>query len=111
MEIEMDRKLFCEKLAHYASREPKHFLQLDGHHVPLGYDDLMRVDEDGDAVTAQGTVELMHGATVRILIPYGTDPRLAVRQLRKLAKWLELNPQLMNYAQPKFAPTEEDILF
>ena len=110
-EIEMDRKLFSEKLAHYALREPKRFLQLDGHYVPGGFDDVIPVDEDGDAVTAQGTVELMHGATVRILIPHGTSPSVAARQLKKLTKWLKRNPQMMDYANPKVAPDDNGISF
>ena len=74
----MDRRLFCEKLAHYASREPRHFLQLDAHHLN-GYDDEMRPDEHGEALTASGTVELMHGASVRVLIQSDRVEREAPR--------------------------------
>jgi len=108
MSTKMNTKLFGEKLAHYALKEPKHFLQLDGHHVPGGLDDGMGVDEDGDTVTAQGTVELMRGATVRILISEGTNPKVAVRQLKKLTKWFKRNPQMIDYAKPKSAPPAGD---
>jgi len=49
-------------------------------------------DVDGDAFSAHGTVELMHGASVRVLIPRGTDARVASRQLKKLAEWFERKP-------------------
>ncbi len=96
----MDKTLFGNKLAHYASREPKHFLQLDGNYLPRGGDDEMRPDCDGDAVSAGGTVELMYGATVRVLIPHDGDVLVAVRQLKKLAKWLKRNPSLFDLAKP-----------
>ena len=110
----MDKKLFGETLAQCALREPTRFLQLDGHYAPGESDDVMHVDEDGDGVTAQGTVELilMYGATVRILIPHGTNPRVAARQLKKLTKWFKRNPQLMEYAEPRSAaPADYDLPF
>ena len=96
----MDKTLLGNKLAHYASREPKYFLQLDGHYLPRGGDDEMRPDCDGDAVSASGTVELMYGATVRVLIPHDGDVLVAVRQLKKLAKWLKRDPSLFDLAKP-----------
>ncbi len=90
-----NEKLYGACLAHYAQREPKHFLQLDCAYMPEGGDSIMRPDEDGDCMTAGGTVELMYGATVRVLIPHDTDPVIAVRQLKKLAKWLKSAPRLM----------------
>ncbi len=96
----MDNALFGNTLAHYASREPKHFLQLDGHYMPRGGDDVMSPDDDGDAVTAGGTVELMYGATVRVLIPHDGDVMVAARQLKKLAKWLKRKPDLLKLAKP-----------
>ena len=96
----MDKSLFGNKLAHYASREPKHFLQLDGNYLPRGGDDEIRPDCDGDAVSAKGTVELMNGATVRVLIPHDGDVLVAVRQLKKLAKWLKRNQNLLDLAKP-----------
>ncbi len=96
-----EKQVFGEKLAQYASRKPKHFLQLDGFYMPDGGDSVMRPDDDGDAITASGTMELMHGATTRVLIPHDTDVRVAARQLKKLAKWLKRKPRLMDYAQPE----------
>lgn len=83
------RRLLGERLAHYATREPKAFTQLDGHYCPEGGDGLLAPDTDGDALTAQATCELMYGAYVRVLIPRDATPMIAARQLRKLAEWLE----------------------
>ena len=60
----------------------------------------MRPDEDGDCLHASPTIELMYGAAVRVLIPGDTDRTVAIRQLKKLAKWLKKNPNLMNYTKP-----------
>jgi hypothetical protein len=104
----MDKALFGNTLAHYATREPKLFLQMDGHYMPRGGDDQMRPDGDGDAVTANGTFELMHGATVRVLIPGDSDPIVAARQLKKLAKWLKSKPSLLDYAQARSTISQPD---
>ena len=110
----MKNKLFGEKLAHYASKEPKHFLQMDGYYDSEVYDELMHPDLEGDAFIAQGTVELMDGATVRILIPYHTDPTVAARQIKKMAKWLRKKPSLIDFAKPepeKAPPCDSDFPF
>jgi len=104
----MDKALFGNKLAHYASREPKHFLQLDGHYMPRGGDDEMHPDDEGDYVSAMGTVELMHGATVRVLIPHDADPMVAARQLKKLTRWFKSNPSMLKMAQPTPEMTQDD---
>lgn len=104
----MNKILFGEKLAHYAAREPKHFLQLDGQYMPRGGDDEMRPDDEGDYVSAMGTVELMRGATVRVLIPHDADPIVAARQLKKLARWFKGNPSMLKMAQPKSEETPDD---
>jgi hypothetical protein len=95
------RNLFADKLSHYSRRDPKTFLQLDGFHVTNGGDDVMRPDEDGDCLHASPTTELMYGAAVRVLIPGDTDRKVAIRQLKKLAKWLKRNPDLMDYAKTR----------
>ncbi len=92
---ENQRKQFGECLAHYAQREPKHFVQLDCRYMPDDGDDVMHMDENGDCATVSNTVELMRGATVRVLIPHDTDPVIAARQLKRLAKWLNREPMLM----------------
>jgi hypothetical protein len=103
------QRLFGEKLAHYAQRKPSHFLQLDGFYLPNGGDDFMQPDEDGDCLHGSGTVELMTGTpSVRVLVTFGTDRHVAVRQLKKLAKWLKKHPDLMEYAKPKQADTESE---
>jgi len=99
-ENEMNKKQFCDKLAHYAAREPKQFLQLDGFHKPKDCEGLMRGLEGDDLYMAGGTVELMRGASVRILIPYDTDVKVAIRQIKRMARWLKNNPELIEYAKP-----------
>ncbi len=90
-----NRELFGACLAHYSRRDPKHFLQLDCFYMPGGGDSDRHPDENGDCSTAEHTVELISGSTVRVLIPHDTDPVIAVRQLKKLAKWLQREPRLM----------------
>ena len=47
----MHTQQFCEKLAHYAARKPKKFLQFDCFYMPNGGDDNIHPDEDGDSVS------------------------------------------------------------
>ena len=90
----MNKTIYGSKLAHYAKREPKSFLQLDSFFDGWG------ADKDGDALSALGTVELMRGACARVLIPASTDKKMAVRQLKKIAKWLDENPDFISkYAE------------
>jgi hypothetical protein len=97
----MDTTLFSKKIAEYASNEPKNFLQMDGYYLTEGDpEDLACADVDGDVIRAYGTVELMRGATVRVLIPHDGDVVVAVRQLKKLAKMLKRNPGLFDLAKP-----------
>ncbi len=110
----MDKKLFCARLAEYAAKDPKRFLQLDGEYRPgWGGDDCdPPADEDGDWVSAGGTVELIDGATVRILIPDGADLTIVIRQLKKLRKWLKQDPNLMRLAKPRpEVEYRDDIIF
>lgn len=101
------KKAFGEKLAHYATRPPKQFLQLDAFYIE-DYDAVMPPDKDGDAIMTGGTVELMYGSCVRVLIPYDTDRRMAVRQLRKIAKHLDDNPFIMkNLEMPPLGSTDD----
>ena len=94
------RDQFAKKLAHYATRDPKRFLQMDGFQVKGDGDDIMRPDKDGDCLFSIGTTELMAGATVRVLIPEETDPKVAIRHLKKFTKWLKKSPDLMDFAKP-----------
>jgi hypothetical protein len=84
-----------KKLEHYAERDPKQFLQIDG--FIEGRDDLATPDEDGDSVLGGVTVELMHSSfSTRILIDPATDPKVAARLLRKAAAWLDRKPELLS---------------
>ena len=67
------KRLFAEKIAHYAQREPKHFLQIDGIFAAGRYDEQTPIDLEGDFLDACRTVELMHGSDVR----RGASPALA----------------------------------
>ena len=107
----MNKQQFCDKLAHYASREPKKFLQLDGFHKPEGFDEAMRGFEGDELYSAGGTVELMKGASVRILIPYDTDIKVAIRQIKRMARWLKKNPELIEHAKPEPEEFDHGILF
>jgi hypothetical protein len=100
------KRLFAEKIAHYAQREPKHFLQIDGIFAAGRYDEQTPIDLEGDFLDACRTVELMHGSNVRVLIPQGTHPKVAIRQLKKMAKLLQTKPELMNYALPEVEDTQ-----
>ena len=101
----INKTIYGNKLAHYASREPKSFLQLDAFYSPwedsaLWEDPALHPDKDGDALKGKGTIELMQVAEVRVLIPHDAKPKAAVRQLKKIAKWLNKNPDLFDLAKP-----------
>ncbi len=88
-------KLFGGCLAYYTQRRPKHFLLLACEYAPGGGNSMGYPDEDGDCMTVGYTVELMYAAAVQVLIPHDIDPVIAVRQLKKLAEWLECEPWLI----------------
>jgi len=94
-----ERQQFAECLAKYAERKPQKYLQIDGHHLPDGGDDIMRPDEDGDCINSGSTWELMAHNDVRVLIGTGVDAQVAVRQLRKIIDWIVRDgQQLMHEA-------------
>ncbi|MEI6399139.1 MAG: hypothetical protein WCO71_10235 [Pseudomonadota bacterium] len=95
----MDQDLFGKKLAQYAGKKPKHFLQIDGFYYGEGYDGYFSPDGDGDSIKARSTVELMDGAAVRVLIPIDTNPFVAARLIKKIAKRLEQRPELIDLAK------------
>ena len=104
----MNKTIYGNKLAHYAKREPKRLLQLDAFYMPHNDDPDLHPDKDGDVLMAGGTLELMQEAEVRVLIPTSTDKKMAVRQLKKItkwlskdsAKWLSKNSDLFDLAKP-----------
>jgi len=67
----MNETIFGNKLAHYAKREPKSFLQIDAFYSPGEEDSVLHPDKDGDALMGGGTIELMHGAEVDAAVSVG----------------------------------------
>jgi hypothetical protein len=98
------RRLFGEKIAQYAQLEPCHFLQLDAEFGPY-FDDKVQFDWEGDFLSACRTVEFMEVSSVRVLIAQGTNPKIASRQLIKLAEMLRTKPELLDYANPDLSDT------
>lgn len=105
----MNKQIFEEILAQYASCEPKIFLELHCY-KPENHDDYINSDEDGDVLRARGTIELMDGNNIRVLIPHNTDVKVAARQLKKVAKWLKDSPELIELANIEL-PNEDDLPF
>ena len=97
----MAEDLFGKKLAQYARKQPKHFLQIDGFNYAEEFDEDVPLDAEGDSIRAQSTVELMQGATVRVFIPYEADPVIAARLMKKIAKWLKKQPELLEFGKPE----------
>jgi hypothetical protein len=84
-----------ECLARYAEREPKGFAQFDGWFMPGQRDDVINPDAEGYAITGTGTTELMHGATVRVLISAGTDAQVAKALLMRIVDWIQRSPEVL----------------
>jgi hypothetical protein len=92
----------AQLLAHYATKEPSRFVQIDCHtnRTGSGLEDLFEpwedaYDEDGDQIGAWSTTELMHGAPVRVFIRPETSAATAVRVLDKVVAWLRRRPSLI----------------
>ena len=73
-----------ELLEHYAWKYPKRFYQFDfsTNIPPLEIDEAL--DDDGDHLCWQETMELMTGVDVRVLIRPGTTRQEAIRGLEKI---------------------------
>lgn len=93
------RHIKAALLAHYARRQPQSFVQLDGF-ADMVADDVSRPDEDGDVLWQTITVELMAGATVRVLIDPQAPRATGVRLLRKLADLWERMPESGGCSRP-----------
>ncbi len=106
-------KLRVDRLAEYEKCMPSHCLLLEAIYEPEGLSELWPADEDGDCLRAEGTVELLRGPGVRVLIPHGTEYDDAVRQLGKLLKWMEKYPtSLMSLVRPwPRDPNDESVSF
>lgn len=79
-----------ELLSHYAAREVRRYLQLDGFGISEP-DDFMRPDADGHALTAGVADELRASGPdlkVRVQIHESTEPQEATAILAKLLDWL-----------------------
>ena len=81
-----------ELLEQYAARHtaPREFVQYDSFNPPTF--PVGPGSEDGDGDESWGpsrTYELMHGATVRVLIHPDAPPEMASRMLRKIADWID----------------------
>ncbi len=83
------KKTKTELLEHYATREPKPFVQIDGW---LGGDDVIKSDDDGRGMSLGFTTELMEGADVRLLIKPDSDPTEIVALLHNAIKSIESMP-------------------
>ena len=98
-------------LAHYATREPKPFVQIDGW---IGGDDVIVTDDDGLGMTFGFTTELMNGSAVRLLIKPDSDPRKIVGLLQRVIEEVEERPETIAASQwldPKpylVEPREDD---
>ena len=89
------RKTTGELLNHYAKREPKEFLQLDGWYGgKWAGDSIVATDENGYSGTGRITVELMIGADVRVLIDPSTPASEAIALLEQAVDWLKRDPNL-----------------
>lgn len=101
-----------ECLARYAERNPKGFAQFDGWEFEPGTrDDVMHPDKDGFAVTGGGTTELMHGASVRVLVADGVAPDVAVALLRRIVKWIERDSDALAKLTPQPARVDDEVPF
>ena len=90
-----------ELLDHYATREPKDFVQVDVFaSLPAErQDEVMRGDEDGDVMFIRATTELMHGASIRVLADPTTTKDDAIRALTKIIDLYEHRGLLMTHEE------------
>jgi len=79
-----------ELLEHYASRDPRPYVQFDG--VAWGEvgHDITNCDAERDSGRCAGTWELMDICSdVRVLIQPSTKRKVAIRLLKKTIQWLK----------------------
>ena len=75
----------ADTLLHYCGQEPKIFIQYDGF-TNVEPDAVMRPDADKDSIWRVGTIELMQGSSVRVLIEPDTPEEVILRVLQKITK-------------------------
>ena len=84
-------------LAHYATREPKSFVQFDGWYGgKWAGDSVIATDETGRSMTSGLTTELMCGADMRLLIEPGAAPNEIVALLNQAAEWITRSPDILD---------------
>jgi hypothetical protein len=79
--IEKREKLKEEKLKHYSSRRLRTFYQIDIQHLQI---DGESGEVDRYEFRCGNTQELMHGASVRVLIPPGQKDKDVITMLKKV---------------------------
>jgi hypothetical protein len=76
-----------ELLLKYSQKDPTEFFQFDA--FTTDFDDVVHpCDDSGVALMGNTTVELMHGAAVRILIRHDTTHEDALKALECLVDWI-----------------------
>ena len=75
-----------------AGVERNHFVQFDGWYGMTAGDAVVVPDENGRAMMAGYTAELMHGAHMRLLVEPDADPKEIVALLHQAAEWIESAP-------------------
>jgi hypothetical protein len=91
----IDENLKAELLAEAARKPVRQYTQLDGF-LDQEPDCLMKPDEDGDCLFAGRTHELRNtDLPVRVQVLRGTKPEDVARLLRKFAKWIDRDPELL----------------
>ena len=84
-------------LKHYATREPKSFVQFDGWYGGKWRgDSVIATDEAGRSMTSGLTTELMNGADMRLLIEPGADAVEIVALLHQAAEWIMRAPDILD---------------
>jgi hypothetical protein len=83
-------------LEHYIECDPQAFIQYDGFNPPTMPVEPENADADGDEIWATTTNELhKSGVTVRVFVQPGAPSDAAARMLRKIADWIEREPDLL----------------
>ena len=89
-----DRRSKEGLLAHYATREPKSFIQFDGWYGGKWQgDSVINTDEAGRSMISGLTTELMNGADMRLLIKPDSDPTEIVALLHNAIASIESMPE------------------
>jgi len=89
-------KAKVNKLLDYCEKDPRKFIQYDAFVNVEHGDDVVKPDKNGDSLFNSNTIELMTGNIgVRVLIVPGTTREITLRVLRKIADWIEREPETL----------------